>query len=106
MSASFRQRGGNNYLLRCRWDYLEMGLDVTAEYACFESFNMTTDICLRRQEVAFVHIAVLFLVPIWHNDVSAESFHLSTALMEVALGRLDINGVPSAESRTAFHCPF
>jgi hypothetical protein len=60
-----------------------MGLNVTAKYACFEGFDMTTDVCLRRQEVAFIHVAVLFLVPIWHNDMSPESLHLNTVLMTV-----------------------
>jgi hypothetical protein len=69
------------YLLRRRRDDLEFGINVTAEYARFEGFDMTTDVCLRRQEVAFVHVAVLFLVPIWHDDMSAESLHLNTVLI-------------------------
>jgi len=68
------------YLLRCRRDDLEMGLDVATEYARFEGLDMTTDICLRRQKVALVHVAILFLVPIWHNNVSTERLHLYTML--------------------------
>jgi hypothetical protein len=66
--------------MRCRRDDLEMGVNVTAKYACFEGFDMTTDVCLRCQKVAFVHVAMLFLVSIWHNDTSAESLHLKTVL--------------------------
>jgi hypothetical protein len=93
-------------LLRCRRDDLKMGLNVTAEYACFEGFDMTTNVCLGRQEVAFVHIAVFFLVPIWHNDMSTESLYLNTLLMKATSERLDKNVVPSGVSRTTFHCPF
>jgi hypothetical protein len=94
------------YLLCCRRDNLEMGIDVTTEYTGFKGFDMTTDICLRRQKVAFVHVAILFFVSIWHNDVSAESLHLNAVSMTVASERLDINIAPSGESRTAFHCLF
>jgi hypothetical protein len=81
MSASFPQRKKIKYLLRGgRYD-LEMGLDVTAEYTCFEGFDMPTNVCLRRQEMTFVHVAVFFLVPIWHNDMSTEGLHLNTLLM-------------------------
>ncbi len=83
-----------------------MGLDVTAEYACLEGFDMTTDVCLRCQEVAFVHITVLFLVSVWHNDMSTESLHLNTMLTTMTLKRLNMSIAPSAESRTMFHCPF
>ena len=57
-----------------------MCVNVTAEYARLEGFDMTTDVCLRCQEVALVHVAVLFLVSIWHNDMSAESLHLKMVL--------------------------
>jgi hypothetical protein len=83
-----------------------MGIDVTAEYTCFKGFNVATDICFGRQEVAFVHVAILFFVSIWHNDVSAESLHLGAVFMTVTSERLDINIAPSGESRTAFHCLF
>jgi hypothetical protein len=83
-----------------------MGIDVTAEYTRFKGFDMTTDICLRRQEVAFVHVAILFFVSIWHNNASAESLHLDAVLMTVASERLNVNIAPSGESRTAFHCLF
>ena len=73
----------SEYLLRCRGNDLEMSLDVTAEYTCFEGFDMATDVCFRRQEVSIVHVAVLVLVPIWHNDVSTERLHLKTALTTV-----------------------
>ena len=73
----------SEYLLRCRGTDLEMSLDVTAEYTCFEGFDMATDVCFRRQEVSIVHVAVLVLVPIWHNDVSTERLHLKTALTTV-----------------------
>jgi hypothetical protein len=98
--------GRVKYLLCCRRDNLEMGIYVTAEYTCFKGFNMTADICLRRQEVAFVHVAILFFVSIWHNDVSATSLHLNAVLMTVASERLEINIAPSEESRTTFHCLF
>jgi hypothetical protein len=83
-----------------------MGIDVTAEYTCLKGFDMAADICLRRQQVAFVHVAILFFVSIWHNDMSAESLHLNAVLKTVASERLDINIAPSGESRTAFHCLF
>jgi hypothetical protein len=94
------------HLLRCRRDDLEMGVNVTAEYARFKGFHMTTNVCFRCQEVAFVHVAVLLLVPIWHNNASTESLHLNTVLMTVASEKLDVNVVPSGESHTTFHCPF
>jgi hypothetical protein len=72
----------SEYLLRCRGNDLEMSLDVTAEYTCFEGFDMATDVCLRCQKVAFVHVAVLFLMSIWHNDASAESLHLKIVLTQ------------------------
>ena len=83
-----------------------MGIDVTAEYTRFKGFDMTTDIRLRRQEVTFVHVAILFFVSIWHNDVTTESLHLNAVLMTVASERLYINIAPSGASHTAFHCPF
>jgi hypothetical protein len=83
-----------------------MGIDVTAEYTCFKGFDMTTDICLRRQEMAFVHVAILFFVSIWHNDVSAKSLHLNAVSITVVSERLDINIAPSGEFRTGFHCLF
>ena len=53
-----------------------MSRDIASKHTGLESFDVTTDIRFRCNEVTFVHIAMGFLVLIRHNDATAIRFNL------------------------------
>lgn len=66
-------------LLNGGWFDLEVRLDVTTEYASLQRFDVATNVSFRSYEMPFVHGAVRLLMPVWHDDLATEGFHLCEA---------------------------
>jgi len=53
-----------------------VSLDVAPEDSSLESFDVTSDVGFRSEEMSFVGVSVRFLVSIRHDDLSLVSLHL------------------------------
>jgi hypothetical protein len=94
--------GRDAYLLCCRGVNFEVGWDVTPEDTCLKSFDVSTNVRLRRQQMSFIHIALLIQVFIRHDDVATECFNLDANVNETLKKRDGTIYVPSGESHTAY----
>ena len=55
---------------------LEMRRDVAAEHTSLKCFYVSTNVRLRCDQVSVIHLAMCFLVTIWHNNLAVEGFNL------------------------------
>jgi hypothetical protein len=62
--------------LNRRRNDLKVGRDVASEHAGFESFDVTSDVRFRLEEVPVVHVTVRFDMAIREYDVPFPSFDL------------------------------
>lgn len=64
------------YSLYGTWHNFEVGRDVAPKHTSFQSLNVASDICFRREEVAIVGDSMGIFVTVRHNDMSIISFNL------------------------------
>ena len=67
VTTNLLHRGGFN---------LEVRHDITTEYSRLQRLDVSTNIGLRGDQMPFVHCPVGLFVPVRHDDLPSERFHL------------------------------